>query len=102
MRLPDIDQRPGRFDERGADPDVQAQIRLHGGGDLVQRGEIDKAVSLLSGAKDLADNETIKQNWEHLANGRVKKFSNAGFGEEWYALLLEEPKAGKQKMQRAF
>jgi hypothetical protein len=32
-----------------------------------------------------------------LANNRVGHFSNAGMGDEWYALHLEQPKV---KMQR--
>jgi hypothetical protein len=43
------------------------------------------------------ENETIKRNREHLANNRVGHFSNAGLGDQWYALHLEEPKV---KMQR--
>jgi hypothetical protein len=34
----------------------------------------------------------LKQNWDHLVNGRIKRFSNAGLGEQWYALQLETPK----------
>lgn len=66
---------------------------------LVKKGEIDKAIKILAEAKESTDNETLAKNWEHLANGRVKKFSNAGLGEQWYALYLEEPKI-KQQRQR--
>ena len=32
-----------------------------------------------------------------LANNRVAHFSNAGLGEQWYALMLEEPKVRQQR-----
>jgi hypothetical protein len=65
----------------------------------VKKGEIEKAHELLTKAKDRTGNETLTRNWEHLANDRVKKFSNTGLGEAWYALHLEgQP---KPKMQRA-
>lgn len=65
----------------------------------VKKGETDKAFELLAKAKEKTGNETLARNWEQLANKRVKKFSNAGLGEEWYALNLEPPP--KPKMQRA-
>ncbi len=70
---------------------------------LVKRGEVDKAFELLTGLKEKTSNETILKNWEALANGKPKSFSNAGLGEEWYALRLETPKgagAGKKKTRR--
>ena len=41
---------------------------------------------------------------EHLVNGRVRRFSNAPFGEQWYALHLEKPKPVKvrQRGKRRF
>ena len=64
--------------------------------DLALSGDEGKRVSEeLSAVK--AENETLKQNWDHLVNGRIKRFSNAGLGDQWYSLLLEEPKV---KMQR--
>ena len=43
----------------------------------------------------------LKANREHLANNRLAHFSNAGLGDRWYALLLEEPKYSqpRQRMQ---
>lgn len=64
---------------------------------LVQRGDLAGAQKILVRACEKAENETLKRNREHLANNRVGHFSNAGLGEEWYALGLEEPKV---KMQR--
>ena len=32
-------------------------------------------------------------------NGKEKQFSNAGFGDIWYALYLEEPKVKPQRQR---
>lgn len=63
----------------------------------VQRGDLTGAHKVLVRACEKAENETLKRNREHLANNRAAHFSNAGLGDEWYALGLEEPKV---KMQR--
>ena len=68
---------------------------------LVKRKETEKAFQLLTKAKEKLSNETILKNWEALANNKIKQFSNAGFGDEWYALRLENPKM-KQKVQKRF
>lgn len=65
---------------------------------LLQRNDPDGAHRVLIQACEKMENETIKRNRDHLANNRVRHFSNAGLGDEWYALGLEEPKV---KMQRA-
>jgi tetratricopeptide (TPR) repeat protein len=67
---------------------------------LVKQERIDEAVKLLAEVKDKAENETLRQNWEHLANGRVRSFSNAALGDQWYALRVETPKPVKAKQQR--
>ncbi len=59
---------------------------------LVKRERIDEAIAVLDEGKKRTEDATLKTNWEHLANGRVRHFSNAGLGEQWYALHLEEPK----------
>ncbi|MGI6356046.1 MAG: hypothetical protein GX937_13010 [Lentisphaerae bacterium] len=69
---------------------------------LVQEDRVDEAVALLFEAKSKTESEVLKQNWEHLANGRLKRFSNAGLGEQWYALYLEVPKAPKIRQQAGF
>ncbi len=66
----------------------------------VKEGDPEKARQLLIKAKDATGNETFIQNWERLSNGKVKNFSNAGLGEEWYGLYLENPPAPKQQRQR--
>ena len=67
---------------------------------LVKQGKTDEARELLAGAKEKAYNETITRNWEMLSNERVKGFSNAGFGDQWYSLYLENPPAPKQQRMR--
>ena len=66
---------------------------------LVQRKDIDGAYKALIHALEKSDNETLKTNREHLANNRVAHFSNAGLGEQWYALMLEEPKVRQQRQR---
>lgn len=62
---------------------------------LVKQKNYDKALEVLAEAKEKTENETILHNWEMLVNDRVKQFSNAGLGEQWYALHLEMPKAAR-------
>ena len=69
---------------------------------LLKRGESEKAFEVLTAAKEKCDHEVIYKNWEALANGKPKSFSNAGLGDEWYSLKLETPKMPKQKMQKRF
>ena len=63
----------------------------------VRKDRPDDAYALLEKAcqdnsVDEGPNETLKRNRDALANNRVKQFSNAGFGDQWYALFLEEPR----------
>lgn len=69
---------------------------------LVTEGRQDEAVVVLDEGKTKTENETLKQNWDHLVNNRPKRFSNAGLGEQWYALYLEQPKAQIVRSQAAF
>ena len=64
---------------------------------LIEKDRAQEAMEMLAKVKDKCGNEVIKQNWEHLANNRAAKFSNAGFGEAWYALQLEQPRQMKMK-----
>lgn len=63
----------------------------------VKVGEPDEARRVLLKAKDVTGVETFTRNWEHLSNDRVKSFSNAGLGDEWYSLQLETPPMPKQQ-----
>lgn len=67
---------------------------------LVQRQNYDEAHRILIGACDKLENETLKRNRDALANNKITQFSNAGFGEEWYALHLEQPKVKIQRQAR--
>ncbi|MBP5511053.1 MAG: hypothetical protein J6Z49_09060 [Kiritimatiellae bacterium] len=69
---------------------------------LVKRGEIDAAHKVLVRACEKMENATLKANRDNLANNRIAHFNNAGFGDEWYALLLEEPKVRMQRQQPRF
>lgn len=64
---------------------------------LLRRKDTDGAFKALNRALEKSDNETLKANREHLANNRVTHFSNAALGDQWYALLLEEPKIKQQR-----
>ena len=55
------------------------------------------ALDALLNARKLSDHQVLLDNIEHLANGKVKHFSNSGFNEMWYALMLEEPKMKPQR-----
>ncbi len=66
----------------------------------VQVGQPDEARRVLLKAKQKTLNETFKKNWEHLSNGRLKSFSNALLGDQWYPLYLENPPAPKQQRMR--
>ncbi|MCF7790742.1 MAG: hypothetical protein K9L78_04335 [Victivallales bacterium] len=66
---------------------------------LVKKGEIEEAINVLQKAKEKTDNELLTRNWQALVNGKIKKFSNAGLGDQWYSLYLEEPKAQKPKQR---
>lgn len=67
----------------------------------VEVGEPDEARRVLAKAKEAATGvETFVRNGEHQSNDRVKRFSNAGSGDEWYGLHLETPPAPKQQRLR--
>lgn len=65
----------------------------------VQRGELDRAHQVLIKACEHMENETLKHNRDLLANNNVKAFSNAGLGDEWYALGLEQPRVKSQRQR---
>lgn len=69
---------------------------------LVQKGRIKEAIVVLDSGKDRCENEILRKNWEALTNDRTRQFSNAGFGEQWYALLLETPTQPRPRQQMPF
>ena len=68
---------------------------------LLRRGDADGAFKALNHALEKSDNEVLKSNRDQLANNKTAHFSNAGLGEQWYALHLEEPRYNqpRQRMQ---
>jgi len=63
----------------------------------LQRKDVEGALKILIEACGKMEHEVVKRNREHLANNRSNQFSNSGFGDEWYALHLEEPKVKVQR-----
>lgn len=66
---------------------------------LVRRNRIDDAHKILVEANENNEHPVLKSNRDLLANNRIGHFSNAGFGEEWFALWLEEPKMRAQRQR---
>ena len=66
---------------------------------LLQKKDVDGAFKALNAALEKSDNETLKANRDHLANNRVAHFSNTALGDQWYALLLEEPRIHQQRVR---
>ena len=66
----------------------------------VKQDKYDDAVAVLVQAKKLSDNAVLLDNYDKLANQKYKHFSNAGFGDLWYSLYLEEPKVKMQRQQQ--
>ncbi len=58
-----------------------------------------QALKALLDTKSTSDNPVMMENIDRLTNGKVKHFSNSGFGDIWYALALEEPKVKVQRQQ---
>ena len=67
---------------------------------LVKRNDLDAAHKILIEANNKLENETLKRNKAAIANNQPRQFSNAGFGDEWYALWLEEPPKPKMIRQQ--
>ncbi len=67
---------------------------------FIKQGESEKARQLLNKAKDATGNQTLAANWQVLSNCKEKNFSNAGLGDEWYGLYLENPAMPKQQRMR--
>jgi tetratricopeptide (TPR) repeat protein len=68
---------------------------------LVKQERITEAVEALDKGKEKTSDPVITQNWEHLVNNQLKRFSFAGLGDQWYALGLEQPPQVKQRQQQA-
>ena len=66
------------------------------------RGDADAAFKTLTEAIKKSDNETLKRNHECLMNNRPAHFSNSGIGDQWYSLLLEEPRVRTQRQHSVY
>lgn len=65
----------------------------------LKQESVDAALEALNNAKKFSDHQTLLDNIDVLTNGKAKHFNNAGFGDSWYVLALEEPKVKKQRQQ---
>ena len=61
-----------------------------------------KATQALVAARKKTDNAVLLENCDRLVNGKFRQFSNAQFGDMWYALMLEEPKVKVQRQPRMY
>ena len=68
----------------------------------VKRGDVDGAFKTLTEALKKSDNDVLKQNHTALGNNRVAHFTNSGLGDQWYSLLLEEPRIHTQRMRSVY
>lgn len=68
----------------------------------VKKGDADAAFKTLTEALKKSDNEALKQNHAHLMNNRVTHFNNSGLGDQWYSLMLEEPKVKTQRQRSVY
>ena len=68
---------------------------------LTKEEMIDEAISVLNEGQEKTESEVLANNWQHLVNGKTRKFSNAGLGDTWYALKLEKPKTGKVRQRKS-
>ncbi len=69
----------------------------------VKENDVDGAFATLLQASKKMEHDCIKYNIDMLKNNKLKQFSLAGLGDEWYALGLEEPRIKSQRApQRPF
>ncbi|MBR1921357.1 MAG: hypothetical protein IJ829_05065 [Kiritimatiellae bacterium] len=69
---------------------------------LVRRDKVDDAFKALTEALKNSDDATLRRNHELLMNNKVAHFSNAGLGDQWYSLYLEEPKVRTQRPRSVY
>lgn len=68
----------------------------------LKRGDVDGAFKTLTDALKKSDNETLKLNHAHLMNNLPAHFSNSALGDQWYGLMLEEPKVRMQRQRPVY
>lgn len=69
---------------------------------LLKENRLDEAIAILDEGRKKCENPVLEQNWEHLVNGRTKRFSNANLGEQWFALHLESMPQQRVRAQDQF
>lgn len=67
---------------------------------LIKQDRADEALKVLVEARKKTDNPVVLENWERLANGKIRNFSNAGLGDSWYSLYLEAPKIRQERVRQ--
>lgn len=68
---------------------------------LLQQGLAEDAQKYLAQVVDKASDEQLLKNLQALQNGNPKQYNMAAYGDQWWALGLQDPPKQKQKMQRA-
>lgn len=68
----------------------------------IRQDQPQEALNALLDCKATSDHPVLLENIDRLTNGKVKHYSNSGFGDVWYALALEEPKIKPQRQMRGF
>ncbi len=70
---------------------------------LVQQERYEDAIKVLQDAKvKTCGNEVLSRNLDLLANRKFKQFSNNALAEQWYALMLEEPRQMRVQQQMRY
>jgi tetratricopeptide (TPR) repeat protein len=69
---------------------------------LLKENRLDEAIAILDEGRKKCENPVLERNWEHLVNGRSKRFSNADLGEQWFALHLESMPQQRVRPQDQF
>lgn len=82
-------------DNRAFLASVYAWIKL-------RQDEPQLALKALIDSKSTSDNPVLLENIDRLTNGKIRHFSNSGFGDIWYALALEEHKVKVQRQIRNY
>lgn len=65
----------------------------------IHQDDVPTGLKALRDAAKSSDHPALLENINRLVNGKVKHYTNSGFGDNWYGLGLEEPKV-KPQMRR--
>ena len=67
---------------------------------LVQQGFVEDAQTFLGKHIDKISDELLLKNLQALQNGNPKQYNMAGYGDQWWALGLQDPPKQKPQVQR--